>query len=525
MQNNTFPKFKKYYDTLSSKFEDYNFSDEEISCIVKNLLSSDSILDNNSISLPEGVALLKASTYLSNLKVLKKEIKIIGSDNIVLVFVESMKEKIEVKKNLPGRFNSYEIVYVPDVGDSNFLVEIESRLNSMMLEPRNICKEEEYPEGNIVLAKLFDLVEIYNKLGDELFEKNVRVSIEKDRNEVGKSIKSTLEEEPYMFQYYNNGITILADKIDLSDNASITLSRSKNDKLSVINGAQTLTACAEFFYDSTKSPESIDAAKNAYVLLRIVRIKSVSDKKDINRIRNIENKISVSLNRQKPITTEDLAMASEIITDINESQINDYIDFNIVRNGEDEDERNIHLYNVAKYILATKLLKPGTARNCYRDTLLKMNGSRFSRVDLWKTIGENKNNFVNHYGLVRLAKKLDSLFIINYDDLSAPEQENVKIALEKSGEYLFISCIVYALFADTSGAISNINILYLEQIYKNISDNIYLYLDAYKKLIVTASHNKKFEYSDMKSDDLFNNLITEDYFKSFCDTIKKSTHE
>ena len=197
----------------------------------------------------------------------------------------------------------------------------------MMLEPAT--KKKVYPKGQIFVARLYDIVRMYNEIGDSLFEKNVRFSLESDKNDVETSIHSTLENEPDYFWFYNNGITLLADKVNYSDSKSIEIFAVDGNKFSVINGAQTITACADFYYSPFIDEEKIDKAKSAYVMLRIISVYEDKDAQDLDceeevegasrkgAKERLESKISVSLNRQKPIDEEDLAINSETVYMIN----------------------------------------------------------------------------------------------------------------------------------------------------------------------------------------------------------------
>jgi hypothetical protein len=100
-------------------------------------------------------------------------------------------------------------------------------------------------------VNLYDVVEIYNQIGYILFRDNVRFGIGEQLG-VDKAIKDTLKNAPNYFWFRNNGITLLIEEPDrILDSASeIILKRQNDEKIvfSVINGAQTITAAAEYFY-------------------------------------------------------------------------------------------------------------------------------------------------------------------------------------------------------------------------------------------------------------------------------------
>lgn len=74
--------------------------------------------------------------------------------------------------------------------------------------------------GQVYTAKLRDLVDLYNCLGDELFKENVRERID-DVLGADAEIHKTLSEKPEAFWFLNNGITILADSKNVEQKKNI----------------------------------------------------------------------------------------------------------------------------------------------------------------------------------------------------------------------------------------------------------------------------------------------------------------
>ena len=81
------------------------------------------------------------------------------------------------------------------------------------------------------------LANIYEKWGNRLLEKNVRVFLQA-KGKVNKGIRETIEKEPNMFFGYNNGITATASEIEYSvtkHGVAIT----KLVDFQIVNGGQT----------------------------------------------------------------------------------------------------------------------------------------------------------------------------------------------------------------------------------------------------------------------------------------------
>lgn len=87
------------------------------------------------------------------------------------------------------------------------------------------------------------IAKIYDRWGSDLLEQNVRVFLQ-TRNKVNRGIQETLVREPAMFFAYNNGISAIADKVDIfSERGYLLLRRIKN--LQIVNGGQTTASIHE----------------------------------------------------------------------------------------------------------------------------------------------------------------------------------------------------------------------------------------------------------------------------------------
>ena len=82
------------------------------------------------------------------------------------------------------------------------------------------------------------LAEFYDQYGSRLLEQNVRVYLQK-KGKINKGIHRTIENEPYVFFVYNNGLAITAEKIELSSDGSKIV---RIHGMQVVNGGQTM-AC------------------------------------------------------------------------------------------------------------------------------------------------------------------------------------------------------------------------------------------------------------------------------------------
>lgn len=138
-----------------------------------------------------------------------------------------------------------------------------------------------------------DLVKIYDKYGQKLFEQNVRTFLQ-FKGGVNKGLKNTIQGNPEMFFAYNNGITATATDIEFGENGNI----SKITNLQIVNGGQTTSA----IYAAHKTSK-LDVSKIA------VQMK-LSVVKDIEKTHDFVSKVSQYANTQNKVNPSDFFSSS-----------------------------------------------------------------------------------------------------------------------------------------------------------------------------------------------------------------------
>ena len=139
------------------------------------------------------------------------------------------------------------------------------------------------------------LAKIYSQYGARLLEKNVR-SFLQVRGAVNKGIRETLRTEPEMFLAYNNGISVTAEDVSLSDDTSAQCTITKIRDMQIVNGGQTTASIYNAFNDKK---QEIDLS-NVYVQMKISVINTdVSEEMDeivkkISAYANTQNKIQIA---------------------------------------------------------------------------------------------------------------------------------------------------------------------------------------------------------------------------------------
>ena len=314
-------------------------------------------------------------------------------------------------------------------------------------------------KGYVFTANLFDLVNLYNTIGDDLFKKNVRLGID-DKLDVDKSIKETLMDKPEAFWFRNNGVTILVEEaqMKLDRVGEIVLKEADRSEISfsVINGAQTITAASEYYY-SISDEERSKKSTLAKVIVKIIHIRDEDPKSAEKEAKNI----SVSLNRQKPIKAEDIAFTNEFVETMNDYLVSSKKTYCLVRRGE-EYSSNKKAYSLISFAKARKACagNPGPARSNATATLLKINTdtSQFHdqeifRPEWYSASEEERKKYYNaFYSPVLFAMDIAK----ECQSISKGSKLNDAIGnVVKNGMWYFIAYLVYLLNDKNDNDFSN----------------------------------------------------------------------
>jgi hypothetical protein len=129
----------------------------------------------------------------------------------------------------------------------------------------------------------------YSQHGAELFAENIRVVI--PRSDINEGILRTIREDPEAFGYYNNGITILSEDIQVG--AGGLLNRETGffrlSRASIVNGAQTVSTLG-----SALGTDFETNLSRAFVLVRCVEVSpnNADLGSRITRFTNTQNEVS-----------------------------------------------------------------------------------------------------------------------------------------------------------------------------------------------------------------------------------------
>lgn len=447
----------------------------------------------------------------------KKKARQIRHASTIYICKLSIEDEIKIKN-----IKRHELLLVPP---------LDTEIN---IQGTPVANKVDNFKGYVFTAKLYDLVTVYNTVGDDIFKRNLRFGLGEQMG-VNKAIKETLEKAPQYFWFRNNGITMVLEEPDkiLDRTSEILLKPSKDENIrfSVINGAQTLTSAAEYYYkleseiDKLKSrndeksivqkkdfEKELTNAKEAQVLLRIIQLTG-------NDVSNEAQKVSVALNRQKPIKNEDIAFTLPFVTKLNKFLEDNNIGYTICKRGEKAySNTECSLVDFAR---ARKAISghPGEARSQATGTLLKITpNEKFADVDVFVTKWENvteelaQKTYDEHYKpipfSIELAELYDSKNVeLQYDD-------NSKQTILKNGKWYFVAFFIFALNGDHHNY-SNFNF----KIEDTIRNNFKLFIDdfvefCYEIFSKDPQNTKHINSNTFKRSQEYSLLLNENYKNS-----------
>ena len=161
------------------------------------------------------------------------------------------------------------------------------RVNSTFEIPVSAPVIAEGPNGekmHIGFASLAGLGQMFQSIGPRFFDANIRYGLGESKavnRAISKSLKSIVLEksdEPGVFAFNHNGITLSAERADFDDEMSrITAPR-------LLNGAQTVTTLAEFLKANKDNP-ALAAGRERLEAIRVLcKIVTEADQKFITRV-------------------------------------------------------------------------------------------------------------------------------------------------------------------------------------------------------------------------------------------------
>lgn len=260
---------------------------------------------------------------------------------------------------------------------------------------------------NVALAELINLYENAGK--DSLLEQNIRGYLGSGRTSINKKIQDTAVSEPeaIYFGCYNNGISVICDKADCTDdtlkNYNILLRNPQ-----IINGGQTTKSLYNKFLEN---PEDFrEKSKNAFIMLRIYET--------INP--DLSSKITQNTNSQNAINFRDL-QANSRIQQLVQSYFNSHGYYLDIKRGYTDK-------NNQKSIKNENLVQIFTALYDEQPHLSKRSKTRVFRANFYRVFSEGQHS---------IAEKLLRGYKL-WEYISQQEQRDHNYSLLSHGKYAIL---------------------------------------------------------------------------------------
>lgn len=206
-----------------------------------------------------------------------------------------------------------------------------------------------YNDNAIIISlSAKSLKELYSKYKNELLEANLRYYIRNTK--IDNKIKTTINENPNLFWYLNNGVTIVCSNFEVNpEELFVRLYR-----FSIVNGGQT----TYLIYKNAK----FDDNKDFYLVCKIIKVGSESLKERID----LTTKIAVAANSQKKIKEQDLVANLPEQIAFEKILKNDGVEY-VIKQGSkkhvNEPYEAATMPMAGKLLMAGLLQLPGYARN------------------------------------------------------------------------------------------------------------------------------------------------------------------
>jgi hypothetical protein len=254
---------------------------------------------------------------------------------------------------------------------SNFIV------NNFIKEVREVQEHSartDRPKSLLCNFNGYDLAKLNNKYASSLagrnilYGQNLRESL-MEKSKTFESMFDTIDTEPNLFLYYNNGITILCSDFNVVKSKAQTDEITLKD-FSIINGAQTTSTLGAYLHSAEmeESEERVARLKKVFVLTKIYEINS-----DLKEHERVSERIRLFTNTQTPLSNRDMVSIRPEQVRVQRRFLEDFGTPNIfitIKKGEQpRDYPKLHLHQIisneriAQLCFAGPLLDPFTAKD------------------------------------------------------------------------------------------------------------------------------------------------------------------
>ncbi len=283
---------------LQSKWSDKGTKTIDVGDVHKFIKGAKDILDNNKAAFTcKRILDIWSKIELAVQEAIRIQLVIVFNSNNPLsneaqaVIDAYKKENNEPTELIFSRVVSQADLFAQVTGTANADINIEAPLFSWgkVSEPYGAVYGQMY---------CAEIATWYARFGDRLFAPNIRSFL--GDTEVNQRIRKTLEDNPSLFWYFNNGITATCDTLARKPGGGADFSSFTFKNLRIVNGAQTVGAIHSFFQDAPKSGGS----ETATVSVKVISLSEADSK--------LGNEITVNTNTQNRVNARDFIALEKI---------------------------------------------------------------------------------------------------------------------------------------------------------------------------------------------------------------------
>lgn len=338
-------------------------------------------------------------------------------------------------------------------------------------------------------AQALSLKNLYESLGDTLFDANVRNFLT-FRKPINRSIKLEIEKPKSNLWYYNNGLVAICEGYEIKDGNLFATN------LQIVNGGQTVRSIASVNY----------IAPNLGVNTKLVSIENASSlPTDLKK--NFINELAVNSNRQNPINSRDLKSNDEIQREI-QNKFRDFGIFFQIKAGEEKVDEWKKVFKREK-----RSILNATIVSAYISLFLQKtnaSGGRLALAFLSQDEGDDIINYENIFGNRATVnhtfeKLLLTMYIANHvDNYRKSEEIASNFPFHFHSLNLMLSLIGYWFYLCS-------NQEYRNKPYDETAVREFLASSNFdiSKFVVIDKNNKKIILSNPDKLNEFLNFITE----------------
>jgi len=306
-----------------------------------------------------------------------------------------------------------------------------------------------------------EIADWWKSYGTRLFEKNIRQVL--GPTDVNDEIEITLKQTPDLFWYYNNGITVIADRIDKSavGGGSHDIGSFKLTNIAIVNGAQTVSSIGKYYASLEELPK-----EEVRVAIRMLQLSGAPE--------NFDKAVTKTNNRQNRIENRDFVSQDPEQIRIKSELSIDGIEYHIMRSETFKlSEKSFDL------IEATAALACASGKSNLTVTAKAAIGKYFENLEkgIYKEIFNPSVSGYYVYNSVKAVRKIENILSEEIDKLEKYSGRNYGVLVHGNRIISLLSILQMDMKSKLNALEHEINDELLRKKVLNITKAVINYLE------------------------------------------------